>query len=112
MVRVVKLRFWAAIEGAEPLPLELEGRHEAIDGFDLGIGKHRFVEGDSLGDVVIEPEKRRDGSHDGWSLWLGSDEPVRRWRGRDLRWADYRRSLATLNSVCVGSPGGRTGGGE
>jgi hypothetical protein len=40
--------------GVELLPLEFKGRHEVIDGFDLGIGKHRFVEGDSLGDVVIE----------------------------------------------------------
>src|SRR5216684_4420991 len=74
--RLVELVFWAAIEGVEPLPLEFEGRHEVIDGFDLGFGKHRFVEGDSLGDVVIEPEERCDGGHDGCPCWLGSDEPV------------------------------------
>jgi len=50
--RLVELIFWAAIESVELLPLEFEGRHEVIDGFDLGIGKHRFVEGDSLGDVL------------------------------------------------------------
>jgi len=50
----LNLYFGAAIEGAEPLPLEFEGRHEIIDSFDLGIGKHRFVEGDSLGEVVID----------------------------------------------------------
>ena len=61
--RLVELVFWTAIEGVELLPLELEARHEVIDRFDLGIGKHRFVEGDSLGHIVVEPEERRDRSH-------------------------------------------------
>jgi hypothetical protein len=62
---LVEFVFWAAIKGVEPLPLEFEGRHEVIDDFYLGIGKHRLVEGDGLGDVIIEPEERRNRSHDG-----------------------------------------------
>jgi len=69
--RLVNLYFGPPLKGAEPLPLEFEGRHEIIDSFDLGIGKHRFVEGDSLGEVVIEPEERRDGSHDRCPCRLG-----------------------------------------
>ncbi len=53
----------ATVQGMEFLPLELETRHEIIDGFDLGIGKYRFVEGDGLGDIVVEPEEWRDRSH-------------------------------------------------
>src|SRR5258708_40368875 len=34
----------------------------------------------------------------------------RPWRGRDWQRVDSRRSLANMNSVCVGSPGGRTEG--
>src|SRR3981081_1920946 len=111
--------FWAAIESVELLPLEFEGRHEVIDGFDLGIGKHRFVEGDSLLDVVIEPEEWRDGGHDRCPCWLGSDGPVSfvlylegggAGEIGDGQINDDR--LAIINSVCVGSSGGRTGDGS
>src|SRR5687767_3414167 len=45
------------------------------------IGKDRFVEGASLGDIVIEPEERRDGSLCGCPCWLGLDGPVPFLRG-------------------------------
>src|SRR6267142_7152998 len=92
--RLVELVFWAAIEGVELLPLELEARHEVIDGFDLGIGKHRFVEGDSLGDIVVEPEERRDRSHgDVLVGWDGLRCPALR---RKPCWPAIRRLLSLI----------------
>jgi hypothetical protein len=44
--------------------------------------------------------------------WVGILRALSRrpWLGRDRQRADSRRSLAIMNSVCVGSPGGRTEG--
>src|SRR4029079_3760239 len=83
----VELIFRAAVKGVELLPLKLEARHEVIDGFDFGIRKHRFVEGDSLRDIVVEPEEWRNRSRHRICPCL-SIEPVTSlqrssaWRGR------------------------------